>query len=169
MKIGNRGKFHQYSICDCQGINLQCFAYRFGIMKQPYFGGFRALSPSIMVSNFAEILTSGSIPGNQNIVWNFFEGFEFLWKRDGPKVWNFGPTLNLCFPLKMAEIEKKVVRKNFSHWAIRKYKNQDSFSCPLSGRDAIIFCTIWAIFSRKQGGVTSQRVRIKIWHILFHH
>ena len=31
------------------------------------------------------------------------------------------------------------------------------------------FCNIWAIFSRNRGrGVTSQRVRIKIWEILFH-
>ena len=32
----------------------------------------------------------------------------------------------------------------------------------------IIICNIWAIFARKQGGITSQRVRIKIWQILFH-
>ena len=28
-------------------------------------------------------------------VWRFFEGFVYLWKRDGPKVSTFGPTLTL--------------------------------------------------------------------------
>ena len=32
----------------------------------------------------------------------------------------------------------------------------------------ITFCSIWDIFIRKQGGVTSQRGRIKIWQIPFH-
>ena len=41
-------------------------------------------------SNSAGIVTRGSMPANKNIVWKFFEGFEFLWKRDRPKFsWNF--------------------------------------------------------------------------------
>ena len=37
-----------------------------------------------------------------------------------------------------------------------------------SRENTIVFCIIYAILGRKHGGVTSQRVRIKIWHILFH-
>ena len=37
-----------------------------------------------------------------------------------------------------------------------------------SGKNAITFCNIWDIFTRKQGEVKSQMGRIKIWQILFH-
>ena len=42
----------------------------------------------------------------KRFVWNIFEGFEFLWKRDGPKLSIFRPTLTAGFALKIAEIEK---------------------------------------------------------------
>ena len=42
----------------------------------------------------------------KKFVSKFFEGFEFLWKRDGPKLSLFGPTLTARFALKIAEIEK---------------------------------------------------------------
>ena len=42
----------------------------------------------------------------------------------------------------------------------------DSLSSPLSNKNTIAFSTV---FGSKQGGVTGQRIRIKIWHIpLFH-
>ena len=46
----------------------------------------------------------------KKFVWKFFEGFECLWKRDGPKLSILGPTLIAGFALKIAEIEKN---KNF--------------------------------------------------------
>ena len=55
------------------------------------------------------------------------------------------------------------MRKNFSQIC----QSQGFISSPLSGKNMITFHNIWAIFDRKQGGVTSQRVRIKIWKILF--
>ena len=53
--------------------------------------------------------------------------------------------------------------KNFSHYAIQICQNQGSISFPLSQKNTITFSNIWAIFPRKQGRVTNQRVRIKIW------
>ena len=35
-----------------------------------------------------------------------FDGFKYLWKKVGPKVSIFGPTLTRLFLLKMAKIEK---------------------------------------------------------------
>ena len=43
---------------------------------------------------------------NKNTVWKFFEGFEYLWKRNGPKISTSGPTLTPLFLLKMAKIKK---------------------------------------------------------------
>ena len=69
------------------------------------FGKF--LDPNSQIwSNIVEILTRGSTLANKNIVWKFLEGFEYLWKMDGPKVNIFGPTLSLLFLLKMVKIEK---------------------------------------------------------------
>ena len=56
-----------------------------------------------------------------------------------------------------------VVGKTLSHWAIQICQNQDYISSHLSGKSTIIFFNIWALFARKQGRVTNQRVRIKIW------
>ena len=60
------------------------------------------------------------------------------------------------------------MRKNFSHWAIQIYQNEVFISSPLSGKNTVTFCNICDIFIRKQGGVKSQRNRIKIWQKLFH-
>ena len=60
------------------------------------------------------------------------------------------------------------MRKNFSHSAIQICQNQGFISSPFSEKNTIIFCNIWAIFVTKQGGVSSQRARIKTWQILFH-
>ena len=55
----------------------------------------------------------------------------------------------------------------FSHWSIQICENEVFIFSPLSGKNTI-FSNIWDIFTMKQGGVTSQRSRIKIWQILFH-
>ena len=60
------------------------------------------------------------------------------------------------------------LRKNISHWAIKICQNQGSISSPLSGKNKITFCTIWAVFDRRQDRVTSQMVIIKLRHNLFH-
>ena len=115
MKIHNFGKFHQF----CVPIQHP--------QNGPFWNFFGTLLPQIW-SNIAEILTSTL--ANKNIVSKIYEGFEFLWKRDGPKVSTFGSTLSPCFPLKMAENEQKqaLVWKNFSHWAIQICQYFPTFS-----------------------------------------
>ena len=45
-KIRNRGKFHHYRKCGCQGKNFQSFLYRFSIHEMAFFRGFfRSLLP----------------------------------------------------------------------------------------------------------------------------
>ena len=46
-------------------------------------------------------------------------------------------------------------------------QNKGFISSTLYGKNMITVCNIWVIFARKQEGVTSQRVRIKNWQILF--
>ena len=60
------------------------------------------------------------------------------------------------------------MRKNFSPWAIHSCQNENFISSPLSGKNTITFCNIWDNFTRRHGGVTSQRGRIKIWQMLLH-
>ena len=93
MKIHKFGKFHQYSICHCQVINLKCFSYWFSIHEIHLFGRFLGpYSPKYSLI-FAEVLTRGSTLASKNIVWNTIERFEFLSKRDGPK----GSTFRISF------------------------------------------------------------------------
>ena len=78
-------------------------------IKHPRNGSFwEAFGPllSQIWPNIAEILTTGNALANKNTVWKFFERFEYLWKRVGPKVSTFGRTLTSLFLLKMAKIEK---------------------------------------------------------------
>ena len=60
--------------------------------KWHFLGGFWAFAPQIWF-NIAKILTRVSTLANKNTGWKIFEGFEYLWKRDGPKGSTFGPTL----------------------------------------------------------------------------
>ena len=120
------------------------------------FGKF--LDPNSQIwSNIVEILTRSSTLANK----------KFLWKRSIPKVCTFGPTLTPGFPLKMVEIEKnRSAEKLLSLGYPIMSKSRLYHHSPL-GENLITFCNIWAIFSRKKCGVTRQRVRIKIWQILF--
>ena len=64
----------------------------------------------------AKILNRGSTLAERNTAQKIFEGFVYIWKRDGLKVSTFGPILTPLFLLKIIKIEKKaVVRSNFSH------------------------------------------------------
>ena len=65
--------------------------------NSPFLEVFRTWLSQIW-PNVAEILTRVSTLANTNIVWKTFEGFKFLQKRDGPKVWTFGPTLTSVSP-----------------------------------------------------------------------
>ena len=75
-----------------------------------------------------------------------------------------------CFPsrniMKNSKTYSSPMRDVFIEQPLRQ--NRGFISSPLSGKNTITFCNIWAIFARKQGGVTSERVRIKIRQNLFH-
>ena len=107
------------------------------------FGKF--LDPNSQIwSNIVEILTRGSTLANKNIVWKFFKGFEFLWKRNRPKVSTFGPTLIPGSPLKMVEIEKnRSAEKLQSLGYPIMSKSRLYLHSPL-GKNLITFGNIWA-------------------------
>ena len=102
MNIHNRGKFHQYGICNCL---VKIFKVCVPIQHPRNFP-FRKVFGHLLLkvwSNIAKILIRGSTLANKNI--ENFEGLKLLWKRDGPKVSTFVPTLNSRLTLKMAEID----------------------------------------------------------------
>ena len=64
IKIYTFGKFHQHSICGCEGKNFQSFSYWFSIHEMTPFGVFW---PLLLQKLFVlvEILTRGSLPIRQ--------------------------------------------------------------------------------------------------------
>ena len=43
------------------------------------------------------------------------------------------------------------LRKSFSHWAIQVRQKQDPISSTVSGKNIIIYCSVWAIFWQETG------------------
>ena len=76
-----------------------------------------------------------------------FEGSEYLWKRNGPKVITFGPTLTPLFLLKVAKIEKnKQYFGKTSATELSKYVKMKFLSAlPFSGKMRLLFA-IFGIF-----------------------
>ena len=123
---------------------------------------FGPLLPQIW-SNIAEVLARGSTLSNESIVWKKLEGFEFSWKRDGPKVC----TLIQLWPLVSPWRWRKSKKISISGEKLQSldYPNMSKlrlYHLSLFQKNMITFCIVRAIFTRKQGRVTNQRVRIKI-------
>ena len=80
--------------------------------------------------------------------------FEFLRKRDRPKVCFFVPTLTLCFSLKMSKIKKsnKKLRKKFSHLVIQICQSLQLISSPFQMKNWITFCPFWAFWGKNKVG-----------------
>ena len=128
MKIHNRGKFHQYSICDCKVNNFQSFMYRFSIHEIALFGKFLGPYFPSMVQYY-RYSQQRQYSSKQKHCLNIFEGFDSLWEKDGPKVGTFGPTMTLLFLLKMAKIEKnKQQCRKMSVIELSKYVKMKSLS-----------------------------------------
>ena len=91
---------------------------------------------------------------------NFFEGFEFSWKREGLKLNIFGPTLIPRFPLKIAEIEKnkRLCGKTLAVGLSKYFKIKTLSPLPFLGKIQLLFAIFGLFFS----GVTTQRGRIKV-------
>ena len=85
-------------------------------------------------------------------------------KKEWTQSLHFSSKFDLPFALNIADIEnnENLLRKTFSHCNMQMWQNQDPISSTLFGKNKITFCTIYAIFSPKQSGVTSQRMRTKI-------
>ena len=111
MKIHNRDKFNQCSICGCQVINLPMFSWRCNIHEMALFSEGGGRGGSILKPKYCQILLNISLEvvfkdTQTNNVWRILEKFELLQKREIPKVCTYGATLTLFFPLKTAKIEK---------------------------------------------------------------
>ena len=95
----------------------------------------------------------------------FFEKFlrirGFMEKKKDPKVCTFGLILSPCLSMKMTKIEDSSFTEKLQSWGYQICQKQGSISFPL-GKNMITFCTIWTIFSKKQGKIMSLRVRNKI-------
>ena len=134
---------------------------------------FCVLPPPKYGSIIIEILTRGTIM--DIIFWHFLILLETLFEKLLKDLSFYGkemdPKLALLIQLWSSVSTEDgwnrnkwaVVQKNFSQIC----QNKGFISPLLSEKNMITICNIWAIIARKQGGITSQRVRIKIWQILF--
>ena len=133
-------------------------------MKWLWLGSFWPLLLQIW-SNFAEVFTRDSILVDKKSFWITFEKFEFLRELDGPKVCTFCPTL-IPAPLPVSPWgfrKNRQVSWKTSDTELSKYvKNKGYISSSYSGKTTITFLRYLAYFCRKQGRVTSRRVKIKI-------
>ena len=115
--------------------------------KLSFLGGFWVLTPPIW-SNIADIFIRGSTLANKNTVWNFFEGFKYLWKRDGREISTFGPTLTPLFLLKMIKIEKNKQKWKTSAIELSRYVKIKSLSpLPFPERIRLLFVVFGIILS----------------------
>ena len=129
----------------CWGRSRRCFIYNFGIQEISE----KTLCRKGFTTNLRDI---------------------FIWKRERLVTRSI-----FVFCLYWVALYSKALRNSinfykgiFLHvipvriivpWAIQICQKQDSISSPLSKKNTITFCTIWAVFGRKLGGVINQRVR----------
>ena len=102
--------------------------YRFSIHEIALFGKFLGPYFPSMVQYY-RYSQQRQYSSKQKHCLNFFEGFDSLWEKDGPKVGTFGPTMTLLFLLKMAKIEKnKQQCRKTSVIELSKYVKMKSLS-----------------------------------------
>ena len=75
-----------------------------------------------------------------------------LWKKEGPKVCTSGPTLNLRFPLKMAEIEmnKQNCGKTSTIWLSKYVRIEALSSLSFLGKIRLLFALFVLFLARKK-------------------
>ena len=153
--------------------------YRFSIHEIAIFGRFWALTPSIW-SNIAEILTRGSTLVNKNTVWKFSERLNIYGKGTDPKLallvqlWHIFSSWRWPKSKKISSSAGKrlpLSSPNMSKWSlylnIYIYKYIHIHIHTYIHNTGLVF-SIFGISTKKQGGVTGQRGKIKIWQMLFH-
>ena len=129
------------------------FSKVFESMEQPWIGPFSgeggkgvwALThPKFF--DFAGTCTRSRCYGEEHCVKIALRNSTFSRNYTLPKFisfFSFGPTLGPIYPMKEAEIEKKIkkVGIKFRHRVIQKSKNQDRTSALLQMKNRITFCT----------------------------
>ena len=160
MQIHNCVKFHPYSFCGCQVKNFKKFLV---LIQHPWNGPFWVFFGPLLhqiLFNFPEIFSRGSIKAEKNSFLQIFRKKQiFAETRSTQNLPHFNP----LFPSEGGQNKKiNIFQEYYSHLAIQIWQNQGSISSPLSRKNMITFCSIWAIFSRKQGIVTHTRAGIKI-------
>ena len=122
MKIYNRGKFHQYSLCGCQVKNFQSFAYRFSIHEKALFGNFLRFYSPKYGPNLPNVSPEVVLQQTKTLKKYFFEGFRVFMEKGRTQSLTFG------FVLKMTEIDTRQSRKT-SAIELSKYVKIKALSC----------------------------------------
>ena len=130
----------------CIAYNFQSFMYQFRIHEIALFGRFWGPYSPKNGPNLPNILIRGRTHSNS------FEEIEFLWKRDGPKVCTFGPTLTIGFLVKMAEIKKNThgSRKTLAIELFQFVKIKALSPLHFPGKIRLLFALIGLFFAKYQ-------------------
>ena len=146
MKIHNRGKFHQYSICGCQVKKIQILGSNSASMIWLFEEVFGPLLPQLW-SNFAQILTRVNTIGSKNIVWKYFVWiWVFMEKGTDPKfalLVRLWPRMSYWRWPKSKKMYGKTLAIGLSK--SRLCQNQGSISSLLSGKIWLLF-TLFGLF-----------------------
>ena len=151
MKIHNRDKFHQYSICSCHVKNFQSFAYRHYIHEMALFGRFFGPHLPKYGPFLPKIVTRKSILANKSIDWKLLWRVRSFMEKQRTQSVHFLSNLDLSSPLKMAKIVQNIFFGNTAAIGLSKYVKIKAVSLINTKNDYFF-----------------QIVRIKIRHILFH-
>ena len=142
---------HKYSICRCQVINFQSFAYQFS----PFW--------EVLGSKLHQIWFSFT-----ETLWEIKTLFENFWRTQNLRFWS---NFNFPFHLNIAGIEKKKKKNSLQKkLQLIVYPNMTKLRFYLfyPFREKYdYFLHYLGYLWQETGRVYSQRVRIKIWHIMF--
>ena len=143
--------------------------YQINIYTGPILRGFWVLTSPNMVRFWWKLHTRGSILADKNSVWKTLKNLIFYENGTDPDLRLLLQFWTHITPWRWPKSKKiNISGKILNHWTIKICQNQGPIFSLLSGKNTIIFCTIWAIYVWKQGRVTHSRVRIKIWLSLFY-
>ena len=98
MKIQNHGKFHFYSICDCQVVNFPMFLWRCSIHEMGHFWEFLSLNSPKYRQIFAKFLPEVVFKETQTVFQEFRKNSNFCGNGRHPK---FVPLIRLWPPFSL--------------------------------------------------------------------
>ena len=151
VKVHNRGKFHQYSICSCQVESFQNFVLQIDSSSTnwPFSEGFWALTPPNMAQFFRNAYQRYPCSKQKHCLKNFRRS-DLLWKGDGPRVCIFGLPFSPHFPLKMVKM-KNILHGKTSVIELCKYvKIKAPSYLPFPGKIRLLFALFRLFFAGKK-------------------